>query len=86
MEPTSPGYRTFEIRPTMPEGLDWVKYYQDTMYGRIVSEWNKGADGSLTIKIAVPVGTTCTAYVPDGESTRTETLSSGKYTLKGSIK
>ena len=86
VEPTTPGYRTFEIRPTMPKGLDWVKYYQDTMYGRIVSEWQKGTDGTFTLKCAVPVGTTATVYVPDGDSFRTETLSSGKYTLKGSVK
>ena len=86
VEPTTPGYRTFEIRPTVVEGLDWVKFHKDCPYGRIVSEWKKGANGSLTLKIAVPVGTTATVYVPDGDSFRTETLSSGKYTLKGSVK
>ena len=82
VEPTSPGYRTFEIRPTMPDGLDWVKFYKDCPYGRIVSEWQKGADGTLTMNIAVPVGTTCTVYYPENGTTREETFPSGKYTIK----
>ena len=82
VEPTSPGYRPFEIRPTMPDGLDWVKFYKDCPYGRIVSEWQKGADGTLTMNIAVPVGTTCTVYYPENGTTREETFPSGKYTIK----
>ncbi|MBQ7253490.1 MAG: family 78 glycoside hydrolase catalytic domain [Bacteroidales bacterium] len=82
VEPTSPGYRTFEIRPTMPDGLEWVKFHKDCPYGRIVSEWKKDADGTLTMNIAVPVGTTATVIYPGNGTLREETFPSGKYTIK----
>ena len=82
VRPTDPGYRTFEISPVFVDGLDWVKFTKDCPYGRIVSEWNKGADGSITMKIAVPVGTTCTVRYPVDGEIRTEKYPSGKYTIK----
>ena len=83
LEPTSPGYRTFEIRPTVVDGLDWVKFHKDCPYGRIDIDWSVAADGIFTLKCTVPVGTTATVYVPDGDVVREETLTSGRYTLTG---
>ena len=85
LEPTSPGYRTFEIRPTVVDGLDWVKFSKDCPYGRIDIDWSVAAGGAFTLKCTVPVGTTATVYIPDGNNVREETLSSGRHTLKGSI-
>ena len=85
LEPTQPGYRTFEIRPTLVNGLDWVKFYKDCPYGRINIDW-KVIGNDFTLKCTVPVGTTATVYIPDGETTREETLVSGNYTLKGKVK
>ena len=86
LEATAPGYRTFEIRPTIPDGLDYVKYWQMTPYGKVDIDWKVASDKSFTLKCTVPVGTTAKVYVPDGDSVREETLSSGSYTLKGSVK
>ncbi len=85
LEPTTAGYRTFEIRPTVVKGLDWVKFYKDTPYGRVNIDWKVAANGAFTLKCTVPVGTTASVYVPDGDSVREETLSSGSYTLKGKV-
>ena len=85
LEPTQPGYRTFEIRPTLVNGLDWVKFSKDCPYGRININW-KVTGNDFTLKCTVPVGTTATVYIPDGETTREETLVSGNYTLKGKVK
>ena len=85
LEPTMPGYRTFEIRPTLVKGLDWVKFYKDSPYGRINIDW-KVIGNDFTLKCTVPVGTTATVYIPDGETTREEKLVSGSYTLKGKVK
>ena len=85
LEPTSAGYKTFEIRPTVVDGLDWVKFTKDCPYGRIAIDW-KVAGNNFTLKCTVPVGTTAKVYVPDGGSVREETLVSGSYTLKGNIK
>ena len=86
LEPTAPGYREFEIRPTVVDGLDWVKFYKDSPYGRIDIYWKKSQGGAFTLKCTVPVGTTANVYVPDGDDVRHEILTSGKYTLKGHIK
>lgn len=86
LEPTTPGYKTFEINPVIPEGLDYVKYWQETTYGRISIDWKVAADGKFTLKCEVPVGTTATVYVPDGDTRREEILGSGRHTLTGSVK
>ena len=86
LEPTSPGYRTFEIRPTVVAGLDWVKFHKDSPYGRIDIDWKVAADGVFTLKCTVPVGTTATVYVPDGDKVRVDTLESGKYRLVGDVR
>ncbi|MBR5034658.1 MAG: family 78 glycoside hydrolase catalytic domain [Bacteroidales bacterium] len=86
LEPTSPGYRTFEIRPTMIDGLDWVKFYKDCPYGRINIDWKVASGGAFTLKCTVPPGTTATVYIPDGDSVREEIVSSGRYTFKGKVK
>lgn len=86
LEPTSPGYKTFEIRPTVVDGLDWVKFHKDCPYGRIDIDWKVAKDGTFTLKCTVPVSTTAKVYIPDGDTLREETLPSGKYTLKGSVK
>ena len=85
LEPTSPGYRTFEIRPTVVEGLDWVKFHKDSPYGRINVDWKISRGGLFTLKCTVPPGTTAAVYVPDGDTVREETLPSGNHTLKGKI-
>ncbi|MBP5504586.1 MAG: family 78 glycoside hydrolase catalytic domain [Bacteroidales bacterium] len=85
LEPTEPGYREFEIRPTVVKGLDWVKFHKDSPYGRISIDWMVANGGAFTLKCTVPVGTTATVYVPDGDGVREEKLVSGKYTLKGKV-
>ncbi|MBP5504587.1 MAG: alpha-L-rhamnosidase N-terminal domain-containing protein [Bacteroidales bacterium] len=85
LEPTEPGYRTFEIRPTVVDGLNWVKFTKECPYGHIGIDWNVTVGGAFTLKCEVPVGTVATVYVPDGDSVREEVLTSGRHTLKGSV-
>ena len=49
-----------------------------TPYGVIKAAW-KIADGEMTMTVAVPVGTECTAVLPSGEE---KVLGSGEYTLR----
>ena len=85
LEPTSPGYRTFEIRPTVVDGLDWVKFSKDCPYGRIDIDWKVATGGAFTLKCTVPVGTIATVYIPDGDTLREEILTSGRHILTGSV-
>ena len=57
------GFRSFDVRPVVPEGLEWVKYTHDTTYGPISVRW-KCADGRFRIECQVPVGSTATIWVP----------------------
>lgn len=57
------GFRSFEVRPVVPEGLEWVKYTHDTTYGKIGIAWEH-RKGHFTLRCEVPVGTTATVRVP----------------------
>lgn len=60
---TSAGFRSFDVRPVTPVGLDWVDYSHDTAYGRIGIRWER-RKGRFEMRCTVPVGTTATVWVP----------------------
>ena len=63
--PLEPGFRRFEVRPVIPDGLDRVEYSLDTVYGTIGIHWRR--DGNrFTLDCTVPVGTEATVCVPCG--------------------
>ena len=59
------GYRTFDVKPVIPEGLDWVNYSHNTTYGKIDIKW-QCRKGRFTLECEVPVGSTATIWVPYG--------------------
>jgi len=65
LRPTSPGYRTFEVRPQPGGGLTWAKARHDSPYGPIEVAWRLADDG-LTLDLEVPGGTTAQVTLPDG--------------------
>ncbi|MFX3650045.1 MAG: family 78 glycoside hydrolase catalytic domain [Paenibacillus sp.] len=78
IEPTSGGYKTFRIAPMVGGGITWAKASTETPYGLASVNWK--ADGNeFSIEIAVPVSTTCSLYMPDGE---THILTSGQHTFQ----
>lgn len=78
LRPTSPGFKSFEVKPVTPEGLDWVEYSHDTTYGRIEIRWERKGD-SFTLDCTVPVGTTATIHVPSKDGYKVHEVESGKY-------
>ena len=48
------GFRSFDIRPVVPEGLEWVDYTHNTTYGQIAIRWEH-RDGRFTLVCDVPV-------------------------------
>ncbi len=59
LAPTSPGYRTFLVRPRPGGGIDHVSQTHDTRHGRIEIEWRRqGAE--LELQLTVPAGTVAT--------------------------
>lgn len=75
IEATSPGYKTFKIKPFPGGGLTHVRGAIKTNYGLIVSDWEI-SDGKFTLEVAVPVNTTATITLPEG---KTHHVGSGKY-------
>ena len=65
----SPGYQRFVIRPATPTGLDWVKGYHESPYGRIESAWRREA-GGLALEVTVPPNAWATLYLPTTDRAR----------------
>ena len=62
------GFRSFDVRPVVPEGLEWVDYTHDTTYGQIAIRWEHH-NGEFKLICDVPVGTTATLWLPfEGEA------------------
>ena len=57
------GFRSFDVRPVVPTGLEWVDYTHDTTYGTIAIRWEH-KDGRFKLVCDVPVGTTATLWLP----------------------
>ena len=74
---TAPGYRHFHVRPQLVDGITWAKASKDTPYGLMSVEWERSAD-SFTLSVEVPIGTSATAFLPDGEEVQ---LTSGKHKI-----
>lgn len=75
IEATKPGYKEFQIKPLVGGGLASARGSVITPYGEIISDWKVGGE-TFTIDVQVPVGSTCTLTLPDGE---TKTCDSGHY-------
>ena len=74
----APGYRHFYVRPQLVDGITWVEASKDTPYGLLSVKWERQNEG-FTLEVAVPVGTTTTVCLPDGDEVH---LTSGKHELK----
>ena len=59
------GFRSFDVRPVIPDGLEWVSYSLNTTYGKIDIDWRL-RNGRFTLECVVPVGATATIWVPYG--------------------
>src|SRR5690606_31706862 len=60
---SSPGFRTFEIKPQPAGDLTWAKGHYDAVVGRISSEWEIEGT-SFNLKVSVPANTQARIYVP----------------------
>ena len=77
LDATEPGYKRFAVKPVIGGGLTWAKASVETLYGLAASDW-KLENGTLTVTVTVPVGTTCDVTLPGGTQ---KTFGSGVYTV-----
>ena len=75
-----PGFKAFEIRPVVPEGLEWVEYSHDTTYGRIDIRWEH-RDGKFSLDCTVPVGTSAIIYLPSEGGQEIHEVTSGRHSF-----
>jgi alpha-L-rhamnosidase len=62
-DPEAVGFKHIILKPQLLGDLKWVRAEHESLYGVIKSAWEIHGD-RLTWKIAVPVNTTATVYVP----------------------
>lgn len=58
------GYKTFTIQPYMIGDLDYVTSSVDTVRGELKSAWSLNADGTATVEVTVPFGSTAKIVLP----------------------
>mgnify|MGYP000918786176 CR=1 FL=1 len=63
LDPDAAGFKRFAIKPQLLGDVRWAKAEYESMYGTIRSNWEIRG-GRFILKIAVPVNTTATVYVP----------------------
>nr|WP_319267725.1 glycoside hydrolase family 78 protein [uncultured Draconibacterium sp.] len=63
VDENNPGYKKFILAPNPGGGLITVNAEFDSMYGKIVSDWNI-IDGQMTYKIEVPANTSAEVVLP----------------------
>lgn len=86
-----PGYKHFNIRPQLVEGITWVKASKNTSYGPVAVNWNI-ENNVFTLNVEIPAGSTATVSLPAGaeqievipaikETGSSMTLPSGQYEI-----
>lgn len=60
---TDVGFRKVIMKPTFPQGLDYVKASHRSPYGMIRSHWTKN-EGSLTWSVEIPAGSSAVITFP----------------------
>lgn len=82
IQPTSPGYRTVRIAPSIGGGLTWSRARHDSPYGTIRCEW--ALDGStVSTTVEIPVGVRAVLRLP-GSSAETA-LEAGEFTFRSEV-
>jgi alpha-L-rhamnosidase len=62
-DPEAVGFKRIVLKPQLLGDVKWVRAEHESMYGTIKSAWEINS-GKLTLRIAVPVNTSATVYVP----------------------
>ena len=58
-----PCYKQIRIEPKPGGGFTYAKASYNSIYGRIVSDWEL-KDGKFKLNVTIPANTTATVYVP----------------------
>ena len=65
IDPASPGFGHFFLKPVFAEDISFVETSHECMQGTIVSNWKRTGTG-LDMEVVIPANTNSTFYVPQG--------------------
>ena len=82
---TNPGFKHFFIQPEIVGDMTFVKASYKSVYGLIVSEWEK-KEAKTTFKIQIPVNTTATVVLPVNVNSEIKINGKSIKQFKGKIK
>ncbi|HEX3628774.1 MAG TPA: family 78 glycoside hydrolase catalytic domain [Verrucomicrobiae bacterium] len=68
LDPATPGFQKFVLRPFIGDGLDFAKASYRTMHGEIGSEWRQN-DKNVIWSVCIPANTSARVYVPSKSGT-----------------
>ncbi len=63
INPLAPGFKRIQIKPQPAGDLSWVKTSYNSVHGKIVSDWQKQANG-FQMHIVIPTNTRAVVYCP----------------------
>ena len=83
------GYESFIVQPHILGDLTYVTCKLNTVRGEVESSWTKAENGTVTMKVTVPFGSTATVIFPlntatvNGEAVTTDSIAlpSGTYEI-----
>ena len=81
-----PGFKHINFRPEFLDDLDWVSAEHESLYGKIISSWERKGE-EVELRVTVPVNASATVYAPSGfslegnDEANQKELASGSYTL-----
>jgi alpha-L-rhamnosidase len=83
---SQPGFKHINFRPEFIADLNWVNAEHESLYGKIMSSWERKNE-QVTLSVTIPVNATATLYTPEGyrladsEDEEKLELESGSYEL-----
>jgi alpha-L-rhamnosidase len=61
---SGPGFHEIVIHPRLDARITKARGAYDSVYGKIVADWNGTADGPFALKVTIPANTTAKVYLP----------------------
>jgi alpha-L-rhamnosidase len=66
LDAKSPGYKKLLIKPYISDKLTYVKATFESLYGTVVSGWER-KEGKIIVKVIIPANTTAEILLPEGD-------------------
>jgi alpha-L-rhamnosidase len=60
----APGYREIVIHPHLDSRITRARGEYQSLYGKIVSDWNGTSAGPFVLNVTIPANTTAKVYLP----------------------